>query len=114
VLPYRRNENLIMKGKKKMKNVIKKITAAAMAFTLLGAGSAVIKSAAPKTDNTIVANAANGDDDRYGFKVVRLLGEKFDKLWSKTYKTVEKGGNKVVGIAENRNKQLKELDEYFK
>ena len=102
-----------------MKNVIKKITAAAMAFTLLGAGSAVIKSAAPKTDNTIVANAANGDDDiyttaRYGFKVVRLLGEKFDKLWSKTYKTVEKGGNKVVGIAENRNKQLKELDEYFK
>ncbi len=41
-----------------MKNVIKKITAAAMAFTLLGAGSAAIKSAAPKTDNTLVASAA--------------------------------------------------------
>ena len=41
-----------------MKNVIKKITAAAMAFTLLGAGSAAIKIAAPKTDNTLVASAA--------------------------------------------------------
>ena len=42
-----------------MKNIIKKITAAAMAFTLLGAGSAAIKSAAPKTDNTLVASAAS-------------------------------------------------------
>ncbi len=97
-----------------MKNVIKKITAAAMAFTLLGAGSAVIRSAAPKTDNTLVASAASNDvykDARYGFKVIRILGENFDKLWSKTYKTVEKGGNKVVDIAESRNKELKKLDD---
>lgn len=41
-----------------MKNIVKKITAAAMAFTLLGAGSAAIKSVSPKADNTLVASAA--------------------------------------------------------
>lgn len=41
-----------------MKNIIKKISAVAMAFTLLGAGSATIKTIAPQTDNTIVAEAA--------------------------------------------------------
>ena len=40
-----------------MKNIIKKITAAAMAFTLLGAGTAAIKTVAPQTDNTLVADA---------------------------------------------------------
>ncbi len=40
-----------------MKNTIKKIAAAAMAFTLLGTGTAVTKTIAPKADNTIVAFA---------------------------------------------------------
>jgi len=52
---------LLRKESKKMKNVIKKITAAAMAFTLLVAGSAAIKSAAPQTDSTITASAATVD-----------------------------------------------------
>ena len=41
-----------------MKNVIKKIAATAMAFTILGTGTAVTKSIAPKMDNSIVASAA--------------------------------------------------------
>ncbi len=41
-----------------MKNIIKKITATAMAFTLLGAGTAITKTIAPQTDNTITASAA--------------------------------------------------------
>ncbi|MBR5683602.1 MAG: hypothetical protein IKW96_10095 [Ruminococcus sp.] len=41
-----------------MKNVIKKIAATAMAFTILGTGTAVTKSIAPQMDNSIVASAA--------------------------------------------------------
>ncbi len=46
-----------------MKNVIKKITAAAMAFTLLGAGTTAINNIAPKFENTITASAAGYDND---------------------------------------------------
>jgi len=41
----------------KMKNVIKKIASIALAFTLLGTGTAVIQTISPKSDNTIVASA---------------------------------------------------------
>ncbi len=41
-----------------MKNVIKKIAAVAMAFTLLGTGTAVTKTIAPQFDNSITASAA--------------------------------------------------------
>ena len=41
-----------------MKNVIKKIASIAMAFTLLGTGTAVTKNLNPKFDNTLVASAA--------------------------------------------------------
>ena len=40
-----------------MKNVIKKIASIAMAFTLLGTGTAVTKTISPKFDNTLVASA---------------------------------------------------------
>ena len=42
-----------------MKNVLKKIAAAAMAFTLIGAGSAITNTVAPEASNTITASAAN-------------------------------------------------------
>ncbi len=42
----------------KMKNVIKKIAATAMAITLLGAGTVVTKTIAPQFDNSITASAA--------------------------------------------------------
>ena len=44
-----------------MKNVMKKIAAAAMAFTLLGAGTAITKTVAPEisASTTITAEAAN-------------------------------------------------------
>lgn len=42
-----------------MKNVIKKIAAVAMAFTMLGTGTAITETIAPKTDNSIVASAAS-------------------------------------------------------
>ena len=41
-----------------MKNIIKKITAFAMAFTILGSGTTVSRYVSPKSDNSIVANAA--------------------------------------------------------
>ncbi|MBR5683592.1 MAG: hypothetical protein IKW96_10040 [Ruminococcus sp.] len=40
-----------------MKNVIRKIAAAAMAFTIIGTGTAVTKYVAPQLDNSIVASA---------------------------------------------------------
>ena len=40
-----------------MKNIIKKISAVAMAFTLLGAGTAITKKVAPKANNNITAQA---------------------------------------------------------
>ena len=43
-----------------MKNVIKKIAATAMAFSLLGTGTAVTKTIAPQAVNTTTASAANG------------------------------------------------------
>ena len=42
-----------------MKNAMKKISAIAMAFTLLGSGTAIIYNAAPKFDNSITASAAS-------------------------------------------------------
>lgn len=44
-----------------MKNVIKKIAAAAMAFTLIGGGTAIAKTVAPETaaPTTITASAAH-------------------------------------------------------
>lgn len=42
-----------------MKNVIKKIASIAMAFTLLGTGTAVTRTISPKSNNTITANAAD-------------------------------------------------------
>ena len=41
-----------------LNRTLKKLTAAAMAFTLLGAGTAITKSVAPKADNTLKASAA--------------------------------------------------------
>ena len=41
-----------------MKNIIKKITAITMAFTLLGSGTAIAKNVSPKSDNTLTASAA--------------------------------------------------------
>lgn len=41
-----------------MKKTIKRISAAVMALTLLGTGTAISKTIAPKTDNTLTASAA--------------------------------------------------------
>ncbi|MBQ6040458.1 MAG: hypothetical protein K5705_01945 [Oscillospiraceae bacterium] len=41
-----------------MKQVIKKITAIALAFTLIGAETAITKTIAPQADNSITAHAA--------------------------------------------------------
>ena len=40
-----------------MKNVLKKVTAAVMAFTVLGGGSVITKTVAPQSDTTLVASA---------------------------------------------------------
>ncbi|WP_295086900.1 hypothetical protein [Ruminococcus sp.] len=45
-----------------MKNVIKKISAFAMAFTLLGTGSAISKSITPMSENTLITHASGGQE----------------------------------------------------
>ena len=40
-----------------MKNTFKKLTALAMSFALLGAGTTISKAIAPKSDNTLTASA---------------------------------------------------------
>lgn len=53
-----------------MKNIIKRISAFAMAFTLLGAGSAVTQSVAPQLDNSITAYAgANSEQQAFIDKI---------------------------------------------
>ncbi len=52
-----------------MKTTIKKIAAAAMAFTLLGTGTAVTKTIAPKADNTIVAFAKEKENKEYFLRI---------------------------------------------
>ena len=55
----------ITKGKTKMKNVIKRISAVAMAFTLLGTGTVITKKISPKSYNTLTASAACSHNCRY-------------------------------------------------
>ncbi len=43
-----------------MKHVLKKISAIAMAFTLLGAGTTITKNVAPQSIPTLTASAADG------------------------------------------------------
>ena len=47
-----------------MKNTFKKLTALAMAFTILGAGSAISKAVAPKSVNTLTASAISPDEGK--------------------------------------------------
>jgi len=47
-----------MKGSFKMNTIIKKISAIAMAFTLIGTGTAITKTISPKSNNTLVSYAA--------------------------------------------------------
>lgn len=54
----RKPEKFIVKEVIHMKNTLKKIASIAMAFTLLGAGTAITKNVSPKSDNTITASAA--------------------------------------------------------
>ena len=44
-----------------MANIVKKISAIAMAFTLLGVGAAVVKTVSPESDTTITASAESRD-----------------------------------------------------
>lgn len=46
-----------------MNNVMKKIAAVAMAFTVLGTGAAVTKTISPKTSNSITAYAIGGNQN---------------------------------------------------
>ncbi|MCR4639073.1 hypothetical protein [Ruminococcus sp.] len=48
-----------------MKNVLKKVSAIALAFTLLGSGTAVAKNVNPKLINTITANADYSTNSTY-------------------------------------------------
>lgn len=58
-----------------MKNVIKKIAAMAMAFTLLGTGTAVSKAINPKTNNTLVASAAEELCKNVGNKKYKVVAK---------------------------------------
>lgn len=65
-----------------MKNTIKKIVSVAMAFTLLGTGTVIVKTIAPQSNNTITADAAcnhNMPRPKYGpwKKVENLYGGRY-------------------------------------
>ncbi|WP_295093582.1 hypothetical protein [Ruminococcus sp.] len=67
-----------------MKNVIKKIASIAMAFTLLGTGTAVTKTISPKSDNTLVASAEKTCQCKTGRKYESAVPEVFLKRRLKT------------------------------
>ena len=48
----------MIKDNNKMKKVITKISSIAMAFTLLGTGTAITTTISPKSDNALIANAS--------------------------------------------------------
>lgn len=52
-----------------MKNIIKKITAVAMAFTLLGVGSVITNNDSTKSENAITAEAAGCQHHCYRYGV---------------------------------------------
>lgn len=56
-----------------MKNAFKKLAAVAMAFTLLGTGTAVSKTIAPQTDNTLTASACNFHGQFRGIRFENVL-----------------------------------------
>lgn len=45
-----------------MKNILKKISAVALAFTLLGTGTVITRNVSPKASNTLTANAISCDN----------------------------------------------------
>ena len=54
-----------------MNNIIKKVSAIAMAFTLLGTGTSIVKSVSPKSDNTLVADIEKIKQVISGVRMVR-------------------------------------------
>lgn len=64
-----------------MKKTFKKLTALAMAFTLLCAGSTISKAIAPKSVKTLTASAASSNDAKNGISFLGWLGELFDPFW---------------------------------
>lgn len=60
-----------------MKNLIKKISAVAMAFTLIGAGTAVTRTSTAKSDNTLTAYAADTYCPTHGCGVYTVTTKRF-------------------------------------
>ena len=60
-----------------MKNVIKKISALAMSFALIGIGTAVTKTSAAKSDNTLTAYAADAYCPSHGGGVYTVTTKRF-------------------------------------
>ena len=80
-----------------MKNVIKRIASIAMAFTLLGTGTAVTKTISPKSNNTIIASAADTCHCKTGRKYGGELQKTINRKAGCSVGTLEiKVGNKKI------------------
>lgn len=66
-----------------MKNALKKISAIAMAFTMLGTGTNVVKSATPKSNNALVAHAENCKHQQISWADPNLIKWKVVKQYYK-------------------------------
>jgi outer membrane protein assembly factor BamB len=91
-----------------MKSVLKKIAATAMAFTLLGTGTAITQTVSPKSDNTLVASAACNhkreyeSTEFYGYAIVDgdpIFDSKVEKKNGRTVITPVIKGYKKVKVA---------------
>ena len=104
--------NIIVKDVTQMKNAVKKITAAAMAFTLLGAGTTFTKTISPKSNNTLVASAVNSDDAKNSISFLTVIGGLLDKFWPvKAWTETGKAANNLVDQINARNDWHREMQE---
>ena len=84
-----------------MKNAIKKISAIAMAFTLLGVGSTLTKTVAPESNNALIAHA--GVPPQYcnhscGTKEVLIRTYKYSNVWFREYAVCCKNCNTQFSV----------------
>ena len=93
--------NIIVKDVTQMKNAIKKLTAAVMAFTLLGVGTTITKTVAPESNNALIAHA--GVPPQYcnhscGTKEVLIRTYKYSNVWFREYAVCCKNCNTQFSV----------------
>ena len=79
-----------MKGTPYMKNILKRTAVIAMAFALLGTGTAVTKTVLPKSDNTLSASAELNHQYKF-WKYTTSIEGNYVVVWA-WYKCINNDG----------------------